>query len=258
MNPLETSQALADPIGFLGGRWMASKATYAYGAQFGFQGRAFYYLGRGGALGDALPETVSSAMAFFPAAYVEQLWVEARALMAPHEALAHFSECCWTWGRQRLSTAPSLARTAELLEQVVDQADAPLLSLFAGWRAAPRPDDPPARVAHLAHVLREYRGGCHAVAVRAAGLTPLEATVSGRFGPSGAQSIGWEGELPEVTDDVRERRAAAEALTDQLVAYAFEALDPAECRELVSLMGELTDAVAASSASPAPSSTTSS
>jgi hypothetical protein len=247
MNPLETSQALADPIGFLGGRWMASKATYAYGDRFGFQGRTFYYLGRGGALGDVRPEVVSSAMAFFPYAYVEELWRQGRAIMDPTEALAHFSECNWTWGRQRLATAPELERTAELVAAAIDDIDASLLSLFAGWREAPRPDDPPALASHLMHVLREYRGGCHAVAIQAAGITPLEATIAGRFGVSGAQSIGWDGEMPEITDDIRERRTAAETLTDQLVARAFEPFDDAERDELVARIATLTDAVAASS-----------
>ena len=249
MNPFDTAQALAQPIGFLGGRWMASKATYAYGGQFGFAGRSFYYVGRGGALGDVRPEVVSSAMAFFPHRYVEDLWREGRAIMDPTTALARFSECCWTWGRQRLGAAPSIARANELLTRVVDGAEGALLSLFAGWREAPRPSDPAALAGHLLHVLREYRGGSHAAAVLATGLTPLEATVSGALGVAGAQAVGWDGPMPECTQALLSRRRDAEQLTDRLVARAFEGLAPAERAELVELVSGLSQAVVASAKS---------
>jgi hypothetical protein len=247
MKSLETAQALAQPVGLLGGRWMASKATYAYGGQFGFSGRTFYYIGRGGALGDVRPEVVSSAMVFFPHASVESLWREGRAVMDPTSALARFSECCWTWGRQRLSTAPSIERANALLARVIDEADGALLSLFAGWREAARPSDPPALAGHLLHVLREYRGGAHAAAVLATGLTPLEATLAGPLGVAGAQAIGWDGQLPDCTDELLSRRGEAERLTDRIVARAFDALAAQERAELVELVSGLSQAAIASS-----------
>ena len=67
LNPLEAASALAGPVGLLGGWFMASKSTYAYGGELGFEGMTFYYLGRGGAMGDVKPEVVASAMTFFPA-----------------------------------------------------------------------------------------------------------------------------------------------------------------------------------------------
>jgi hypothetical protein len=249
VNPLETAQALAQPVGLLGGRWMASKATYAYGSEFGFSGRTFYYIGRGGALGDVRPEVVSSAMVFFPHAYVEGLWREGRAVMDPTSAMSRFSECCWAWARQRLSTAPSMERANELMAQVIDRADAALFSLFAGWREAARPSDAPALAGHLLHVLREYRGGAHAAAVLAVGLTPLEATVAGPFGASGAQAIGWDGELPACTDELASRREEAEHLTDRMAARAFDALSPEEREELVGLVSGFSQAAIASSKS---------
>lgn len=236
LNPRETAHALAAPVGLLGGWFMVSRTTYAYGGELGFKGMAFYYAGRGGALGDAPAEVVASAMTFFPHPLVEQMWREGRAVMEPLDALAAFSESCWRWGRRRLANAPDLERTAELLARVVDSADSAGLPLFAGWRQAPRPADPPARATHLLHVLREFRGGVHGIAVRASGLTPLEAATAGATDYYKPQDVGWTEPLPELTDELRARRRAAEELTDQIAAPAFSELAEDERVELVQLV----------------------
>jgi hypothetical protein len=249
---LEVAQTLALPTGYLGGRWLASKATYVYGSELGFPpDRSFYYFGRGSALGDVHPEVVTSAMTFFPSYVVEPMWREGRAVMDPAEALAAFSECCWRWGRDRLSGAAQLNRTTELLAKVIDNADGASLALFAGWRQAPRPGDLPALAAQLMHVLREFRGGSHAVAVLASGLTPVEAAVAGEraAGVASPEAVGWNGPLPERTDDMVSRRQAAEALTNLLLARAFAGLDDSERGELVEGVQGLSAAVTASSTS---------
>ncbi len=233
LNPLQAASGLAAPVGLLGGWFMASRSTYAYGSELGFEGMTFYYLGRGGAMGDVRPEVVSSAMTFFPPALVETMWQAGKAVMTPGAALAAFSECCWRWGRKRFAAVPELERTNQLLARVADSADAASLPLFAGWRAAPRPADPPASAAHLLHVLREHRGGIHGLAVLASGLTPVEAAAASATDYYKPQSVGWTDPLPDVTDELRARRQAAEKLTDRMVAPALSVLEPAELDELV-------------------------
>jgi hypothetical protein len=245
LNPLEAASALAGPVGFLGGWFMASRSTYAYGSELGFDGMAFYYLGRGGALGDARPEVVASAMTFFPAPLVETMWQAGKAVMTPEDALAEFSECCWRWGRKRFATVTGLERTCELLGRVADGADAACLPLFAGWRSAPRPADPPALASHLLHVLREHRGGVHGLAVLASGLTPVEAAAASATEFYKPQSVGWTDPLPLVTDELLARRKAAEELTDRMVAPVLATLESAELAELVERVEAL--AVAAKS-----------
>lgn len=249
MNSLEVAEALSLPTGYLGGRWMASAATYVYGGELGFAGRSFYYLGRGAALGDVLPEVVTSAMIFFPSYVVEPLWLEGRKVMEPAAGLAAFSECCWKWGRDRLSGAADLPRTTQLLAKAIDTADGASLALFAGWREAPRPTDLPSLAAHLMHVLREFRGGSHGLAVLASGLTPVEAAVAGTraAGVASPESVGWDGPLPERTAELVTRRAEAEELTNRLVARGFAGLDDAERAELFEGVNGLQAAVAASS-----------
>lgn len=236
MNPLETAKALASPVGYLGGIWMTDPATYEYGAQAGVQGRGFYFIGRGAAMGDVRAEVVAAAMAFFPPQEATAFYNEGRAQLAPEPALEAFSTALWNWGRKRIATAPKLDRTVQLLAHVVDGADASGRALFAGWRAAPRPPDPPALVIHLLHVLRELRGGSHALAVFAKGISPVEAAVvrahlMPRFGT--AESMGWAEPLPECTAELLERRAAAEESTDELMALAYSILSDSERVELV-------------------------
>lgn len=236
MNPLETAKALASPVGYLGGRWMADPATYDYGAEVGVKGMGFYYVGRGAAMGDVRGEVVAAAMAFFPLDQARDYYNEGRSQLDPQAALEAFLTCLWNWGRGRIASARSLERAAQLLARVVDGADASGLALFAGWREAPRPTDPPALVIHLLHVLRELRGGSHAIAVFANGITPVEAAVlraelMPKFGT--AESMGWSAPLPECTVELRARRAAAEELTDQMMATTFLILNDSERAELV-------------------------
>ena len=233
LNPLEAATALAGPVGFLGGWFMASRSTYAYGSELGFEGMTFYYLGRGGALGDATPEVVASAMTFFPAPLVETMWQAGKAVTTPEAGLAAFSECCWRWGRKRFAAVSGLERTTELLARVADGADCAALPLFAGWRAAPRPSDLPALTSHLLQVLREHRGGIHGLAVLASGLTPVEAAAASATEFYKPQSVGWTDPLPEVTAELLARRQAAEDLTNRMVAPALAALESAERSELV-------------------------
>ncbi len=148
-------------------------------------------------------------------------------------AWPHFSECCWRWARKRFASVDGLERTTELLGRVADRADGAALPLFAGWRAAPRPSDLPALTSHLLQVLREHRGGIHGLAVLAGGLTPVEAAAASATEFYQPQSVGWTDPLPAVTDELLARRAAAEDLTNRMVAPAFAVLESAELRELV-------------------------
>ena len=69
MKSLEVAQTLALPTGYLGGRWMASKATYVYGGELGFRPDAASTTSAAAPRsGDVRPEVVTSAMTFFPSA----------------------------------------------------------------------------------------------------------------------------------------------------------------------------------------------
>jgi hypothetical protein len=125
---------------------------------------------------------------------------------------------------------------AELASQVVLTAEIAGMPLFAAWRAMPLPDvSLGARAAALAHLLCEHRGAAHLIAVRASGLTPLEAIIAGPEGEAGATAFRWQPPYPTYEPLVR-RRSWAEALTDRIAGEAYRVLDPEERVELVGLL----------------------
>jgi hypothetical protein len=245
--------AVKDHVSRLGGAFMLGPEARAAGKEAGLRGWQFYFLGRGGPLGGVPADVVTASFGFFPPSTVAAGWDAARATYSAAEGALRFTAVCHAWGRSHLADAPDLERLATLLHRVVTAADGAGLPLFAAWRATldrHADVDLPARVAHLAHVAREHRGGCHLAAVLASGLTPLESVLTAG-GPGNAQFFSW----PEPYDDVSalvERRAAAESLTDEITGRAWvAALDERERAEVVELLAAARAAADAADAVPA-------
>jgi len=232
----DTAVAAKGPVGSLGGAWMTGDAEEQATADAGLEGWQLYFLARHGVLGDVDPDVVTAAAVVFPADVVRSQWEAARQVMTPQAALGLYLGLCHAWGREHLGGFDGAGRLAQLATQVVDSADVIGLPLFAGWRAVPRPDDQAARCAHLLQVMREHRGAAHGVALVATGVLPLVAILAGDGGAANAQDYGWEPPFPEVTDSDRAARRAAEELTDDLVAPAYECLDQQERAELLTLL----------------------
>jgi hypothetical protein len=236
--------AAADPVGRLGGAFMISREARAYSERVGLKGWSPYMRGRCGVLGEVDADVVAAAAAFFPAQAVRRAWEAGRELPAA-EAAGLYAGVCQDFGRRKLAGFAGAGRLAGLLLKVVRAGAVTGTPLFAGWRAMPLPDDDPARALQLAHVLRELRGGLHAVAVLACGLTPLQAVLTAGKAPpratggaDNARFFGWPEPYPESGDDERERRSRAERLTDDLMAPAFAVLDDGEAADLTRLLDE--------------------
>jgi len=245
----DTVVAAKQVIAGVGGAFMISRYAKAAAVDFGLPDGRWtpYFAGRCGFLGDVDADVVTAAVAFFPPAVVRQGWEESRSVRtgpdAQHGGL-RYATACHEWGRVRLAGWAGAERFAELGLRVVAAVDVAGLPLFASWRAAALPDDAPARAAQVLQVLREHRGGAHAIAVVASGLTPLESILAGPGGAANAEFFQWGGPFPDLSGatDVIDRRAACEQLTDRIVAPAYAALDHSERDELVTL---LSDAAAA-------------
>jgi hypothetical protein len=225
----------------LGGTFMKSAEARGAAARLGLPGFTHYFAGRGGVLGDVRPDVAATAFAFFSPPFVRDHWQAGRTRLCPEQAALSYAEVCRAWGRTHLADFSDVERLAELLWLVARDASAAGLPLFAGWRAFPLPDDAPGRVAQLAHVLREHRGGLHTIAVLARGLTPLEATLARDDGDQRARFLRWPEPYPAVTDEVRRRRRAAEELTDDLAAPAYTILDATQRAELKILLDRAYD-----------------
>lgn len=241
--------AAKDLIGGLGGAFMISREAKAYAHETGFAGWTPYMRGRCGVLGEVDADVVASAVGFFPADLIREVWEAGRSLPA-EDAARRYATVCQDFARRKLAglAETDADRLAELLEAVAGNADVIGAPLAAGWRAMPLPDDGRARAIQLAHVLRELRGGLHLVAVLSCGLTPLDAVLTNRStlttdSEGNARYFGWPEPYSQPTDIVRKRRADAEDLTDALVTPAFRALSAAEAEELISLLDKASHVV---------------
>lgn len=235
MTPEDTAAATAGPIGAMGGAFMLSRKTLKKGPELGFpKGWSFYFAGRGGVLGDVVPDVIAAAFVFFPVAFVQQQWLLGRAVMEPSAAAAAYAEACQDWGREHLTGAPDLDQLVELLRRVAAGGDPAGAPMFAGWRAMALPDDAPGAAAQLLHVLREYRGGMHGIAVLASGLAPRDAVIAAG-GEGNAQFFNWPEPYPD-RDEFLDAHSEAEDRTDALAGRAFAALGADEREELVRVL----------------------
>ncbi|TMR27209.1 hypothetical protein ETD85_39965 [Nonomuraea zeae] len=223
---------------------MISREAKALCEELGLGARELYFRGRCGVLGECDADVVTSVAVFFPAQHVEDNWNGGRKLPV-ERAVELYAEACRAWGRRKLGGYDGCARIAELLQPVVEQAASTGAPLFAGWRAVPLADDPPARAAQLLHVVRELRGGLHASAVIAAGLHPLEATLATShdatpFGLAAGEMIAkfftWPEPYAKPAPDIVARRAAVEETTDDLMTPVFSVLNDRESDELIELL----------------------
>ena len=228
----EVSEAVRGAVVGAGGGFMISPEAKAAGKAGGYRGWAFYMGGRVGVLGPAPAPVAVAALGFFEPEMVRASWESVQAVRPLAETQQRYVEVCRAWGRNRYSGLHGVELLADLLSAVVARAEPAGLPLFAGWRALPLPDDAAARVAQLMQVLREHRGGCHLIAVRAAGLSPLEAVLAGDQGAPNAAFFGWPEPYPEVDERLRSLRAVAERITTELVAPAYAGLAGPEAGDL--------------------------
>jgi hypothetical protein len=233
------ARLLADPIGDAGGRWLLAREVLDPAKGNGYpNGFVYYFLGRGGVLGDVDADVVTAAFGFFRPSPVRTMWELGLAVEPPRQAAARYGAACADYGRAHLAGFGGAGRFAALAERMVDAAPVIGLSLFAGWRAQDRPEDPAGRAQFMAHVLREWRGSAHVVAAAATGLTPLESILT-RQGSDRAKLFGWSEPFDDV-EHLAERREQCEATTDEICAMALDSsLDAAEQSELVDLSVQL-------------------
>jgi hypothetical protein len=236
----EQAAANAKPgLADLVGAFAESPQTLRRARLLGLSGWAYHVSARAGALGDVRPETVAAAIGFIAPEAVIDGWEAAAKASAPMEvATWHLHELC-RWGIDQLGGFPRLDRLLELSRRVVHAVDPAALPLFAAWRAMPVPEDAPgAQAAVMLQLLHEHRLGVHVVAVRASGLTPLQAIIAGPEGETGAVAFGWQPPYPPAGPIVR-RLMWAESIADSLAGQAYGVLDRAERIEFSGLIDSL-------------------
>ncbi|GGQ41261.1 SCO6745 family protein [Couchioplanes azureus] len=239
MTPEQAAANARPGLTSLVGAFAESPQTLRRARLMGLSGWAYHVSARAGALGDVRPETVAAALGFIAPEAVTDGWEAAAKTIPPVEvATWHLHELC-RWGVDQLGGFPRLTRLLDLSRRVVSAVDCAGLPLFAAWRAMPVPDaSPGAQGAVLLHLMHEHWLGVHVVAVRASGLTPLQAIIAGPEGETGAVAFGWQPPYPPAGPLVR-RLMWAESVAGSLAGQAYAALDRAERVELIGLLESL-------------------
>lgn len=214
-------------IAAIGPGFYFAEETVAVGREHGLDGFRFYFLGRGGVLGDIEPDVVTSAFGYFNPTLVERMWTtgRSRTSLTPRDAGRLYLRCCHDFGRRHFGEVAELDAFCAAASAVNDAADRAGLALYSAVAAEPLAVDPPARAMQLATVLREFRGSAHLLAIIATGgLDPV--TAHGIRRPDFWTFFGHQdGTCPPGTDAQRAALAAADELTDQIVSPAFDVLD---------------------------------
>ena len=230
MTPLEAIHAIKRPTGDIGAAFYFHPDTIARGKELGLDGFRFYFLGRGGVLGDVDAAVVKSAFGYFESGLIDKVWTSAKERMPPREAAAAYIDCCHRLGRSKFTEINGLDEYVSAATAVIDAADGGALPLFVAIRTMPVPADAPAAAIHQAMVLRELRGGAHLAAVAAVGLSTAVAHAVKR--PDDVAMFGYE-EPPVVTEHDRAALDRAEQITDDILLPAFSTLDEAQADALV-------------------------
>ena len=244
MTPEQAAATAKTGLATIVGAFAESPQTLRRARLLGLSGWAYHVSARAGALGDVRPETVAAALGFIAPEAVIDGWEATAKTSAPMEvATWHLHELC-KWGAEQLGGFPRLGRLRELGRRVVDAVDTAGLPLFAAWRAMPVPDQTPGAQAAVAlHLLHEQRLGVHVIAVRASGLSPLQAIIAGPDGETGAVAFGWQPPYPPAGPIVR-RLMWADSVADSLTGQAYATLETNERVELIGLLESLSHRLA--------------
>jgi len=222
MTPEELVSATAAQINSLGAVYYFHPDTIAHGKeQLGLDGMRFYFLGRGGLVGDIDAPAATSAFGYFAPVVMDKMWNSAREKCAPRDAAAASLECNAKIGRAALGDVEELAAFCDAAEQVTKDVNPAGLTIYAGAVALPLPDDLPARAMQLLVLHRELRGSAHLCAVVGAGIHPGVAHAIRR--PNDIATFGWPEDIA-ITDDDRANLATVDVQTDAVSASHYASL----------------------------------
>lgn len=140
-----------------------------------------YFATRSAPLGPVPASVVESLFFYYSPARVRRAIPDAWVFSTPGAVLAARYEAMDSALRRELgevATSGALDGCADVVRAAVDAADPVGRVLFAGWASLEWPTEPHLALWHGCTLLREYRSGCHLVALTAAGLNGCESVVT--------------------------------------------------------------------------------
>jgi hypothetical protein len=223
-----------------------------------------YFAGRAAPLGLVPAEVVDALFYNFApgevARHIPKVW----STTTPEAALAARELGCVRALRRILGDRvekPAFARATDLLMKAATSVPFEGRPMYAALRAIPIPDDVVARMFYAAALLREHRGDGHIAALVTEGVGGLEAHAlfaldmdmpAEQFGRihhlpaaqiaaviAGLRDRGLIGGDGWLSEQGRAAKQRIEALTDDLAAKPYDALEPGELDELMALLEPL-------------------
>ncbi len=204
--------------------WLMAPSTNDKAAAAGMpEGIPGYAVGRLGVLGDCPVDNVVGGAFFWNPEYLTSQVQAGRAVISPAAGAEVFARICQEWGEFHLDGFDGAERLGELAERVVSSASPLGAPMFVGWRDQTLPESGPGRTMQLCQTLRELGFSRFCTAVMAAGMSPLEAIMSGPTGAWNAKMFGWPEPYPD-GESMTEARSQIEAAANLLHAVDFEVL----------------------------------
>ncbi len=223
-----------------------------------------YFATRAAPMGPVGPEVVEAVFFYYGPSRVRRAIPDAWRFSTPERVLAARYQAMDEALRRELgplADGPEVEEATALHRLALDGADLLGKPLFAGWSALPEPEAPHVALWHLATLQREYRSGCHLLALGAAGLDGCESVVSqvavdeaprawitdeaAWTEGDAAEAVerlverGWLHPDGSATEHGRREREAIEAVTDELDGRRWARLGADRCRRLHELMTTL-------------------
>ena len=231
----DAARAAGSPIEQVVAVFMLHPESFAESVAAGYENPfTGYVAGRGGVLGEATGDTVSSVFVVFEPDFLRAMWEEGVAVRGAAGAAELYWDQVAGFARKYLAGAEGLDRIAALGEQIIAATPDAGLPLYAGWRTMPLADDAPARALQVMFILRELRGGVHSNALTISGITPVEAHMLNK-GHQYTTMFGWPEPFADGTDK-KDRYAEVEQTTNRRMAEIFAAaVDRDEADELARL-----------------------
>ncbi len=230
MDPRSVIHATSRKINDVGAAFQFAPETLERGRDVGLDGFRFYFIGRGGALGDVEAGVIRAAFGYWEPGLVDKMWNSAKKKLPPREGARLYQACNHDFGRAKLAGVDGLDGFVDAASTVIAAVEGTSLPLFEAVRCEPVPDDVPAAAMHQAMVLRELRGSVHLLALTACRIDSRHA--HGIKRPDEFKLFGYSSEI-EVTETDRARWLRAEELTDEILVMSFGQLSEEQCAALI-------------------------
>lgn len=230
MDPRSVIHATSRQIGDIGSAFYFAPETLERGRELGLDGFRFYFIGRGGALGDVEAGVIRAAFGYWEPGLVDKMWNSAKEKVPPREGARLYLACNHDFGRAKLADVEGLDGFVDAASTVIAAVEGTSLPLFEAVRCEPVPDDTPAAAMHQAMVLRELRGSVHLLALTACRLDSRHA--HGIKRPDEFKLFGYESQI-EVTETDRARWLRAEELTDEILVMSFGHLSDVQAKSFI-------------------------